>query len=57
MSTDWAYERAGATFSYDVQLRDTGKYGFLLPEDQIVPSGKETLQALTALATFVKNNT
>jgi len=23
------------TFSYGVELRDTGKYGFLLPDDQV----------------------
>ena len=53
---DWVYGKLGVTFSYDVQLRDTGKYGFLLPEDQIIPSGKETLAALTAIAKYVHNN-
>ena len=45
-----------ATYSYGVELRDTGKHGFLLPPDQIIPSGEETLQALIALSDFVFNN-
>lgn len=52
-SADWTYGKAGIKFSYGVELRDTGKFGFLLPEDQILPSGKETLQALIALSNYV----
>jgi hypothetical protein len=43
-------------YSYAVELRDTGEYGFLLPADQIIPSGKETLEAMKALSTYVLNN-
>ena len=52
---DWAYGGADITFSYGVELRDKGEYGFLLPDDEIIPSGKETLQALIALANYVYN--
>lgn len=52
-SADWTYGKAGIKFSYGVELRDTGKFGFLLPEDQILPSGKETLQALIALSNYL----
>lgn len=55
-SADWTYGAAKVKYSYGVELRDTGKYGFLLPPDQIIPSGKETLEALIALANFVVNN-
>lgn len=55
-SADWTYGAAKIKYSYGVELRDTGKYGFLLPPDQIIPSGKETLEALIALANFVVNN-
>ena len=55
-SADWTYGKAGIKFSYGVELRDKGKYGFLLPEDQILPSGKETLQALIALAKYITDN-
>lgn len=52
-STDWAYGKLGVEFSYAVELRDTGEYGFLLPEDQILPTGKETLEAIRVLANYV----
>ena len=55
-SADWTYGKLGVEYSYGVELRDTGKYGFLLPENQIIPTGRETLDALIALATYVKQN-
>ncbi|XP_053402229.1 carboxypeptidase B-like [Mercenaria mercenaria] len=55
-SADWTYGKLDVKYSYGVELRDTGKYGFLLPDDQIIPSGKETLQALIALAKYVRDN-
>ncbi|WAR12863.1 CBPA1-like protein, partial [Mya arenaria] len=48
-SADWVYGKLKVPFSYAVELRDTGKYGFLLPEDQILPTGHETLEAVRAL--------
>merc|ERR1712059_76485 len=32
----------GIPYSYGIELRDTGMYGFLLPPDQIIPTGEET---------------
>jgi len=29
-------------YSFSAELRDTGNYGFILPTDQIYPSGIET---------------
>lgn len=46
---DWMYEQAlitGMTF----ELRDKGRYGFLLPPNQIVPGGKELLEGILTLA-------
>jgi len=37
---DWFYS-AGIRFSYTIELRDTGLYGFLLPADQILPTAQE----------------
>jgi len=37
---DWFYS-VGIRFSYTIELRDTGLYGFLLPADQILPTAKE----------------
>ena len=31
----------GIPYSYGMELRDTGMYGFLLPPDQIIPTGEE----------------
>jgi murein tripeptide amidase MpaA len=44
-SVDWAYKYSNVKYSFAVELRDKGKYGFLLPEKYIVPSGQETLAA------------
>merc|ERR1712167_102376 len=52
-SADFTYGTCGAVYSYGVELRDTGRYGFLLPEDQIVPSGQETLAGVKVLAQAV----
>jgi len=49
-SADWTYEFANVLYSYGVELRDTGNYGFLLPASQIVPSGQETYAALKTWA-------
>jgi hypothetical protein len=40
-SVDYAYEVAKANFSMTVELRDTGDYGFILPPEQIKPTGEE----------------
>ncbi|CAF1467973.1 unnamed protein product [Rotaria sp. Silwood1] len=53
---DWTYGIANVTFSYGVELRDTGEYGFLLPENQIIPSGEETLAGLKALLQYIENH-
>ena len=39
-SNDWYTGVIQARYTYTVELRDQG-YSFLLPEDQIVPSGEE----------------
>jgi len=41
-SLDWALGEAGIPYSYGMELRDTGTYGFLLPPEQIIPTGEET---------------
>ncbi|KAG8250451.1 hypothetical protein J6590_101274 [Homalodisca vitripennis] len=46
---DWAKGKAGIKYSYTVELRDKGSYGFLLPAAQITPTGRETFAAVRAL--------
>ena len=41
-SMDWALGEAGIPYSYGMELRDTGLYGFLLPPNQIIPTAEET---------------
>jgi murein tripeptide amidase MpaA len=41
-SLDWALGDAGIPYSMAMELRDTGLYGFLLPPEQIIPTGEET---------------
>ena len=54
-SVDWTYDTAKMLYSYAVELRDQGQYGFLLPPEQIIPSGLETFEALKALAFYIKS--
>jgi len=40
-SDDWYKGVLGSRFSFTTELRDTGLHGFILPKDQIIPSGEE----------------
>jgi len=55
-SNDWTYGALGIVHSYVIELRDTGTYGFLLPADQIEPSGIETFAALKVAMRYVIDN-
>lgn len=52
-SADYTYGVCGVVFSYGVELRDTGRYGFTLPANQIIPSGEETFEGVKALANYM----
>lgn len=54
-SDDWAKGEGNVKYAYTVELRDTGAYGFLLPPEQILPSGEETFEGVKVVANFVKN--
>ena len=41
-SEDFGYMVLGAKYSYTLEMRDTGRYGFELPANQIQPTGEET---------------
>lgn len=47
---DFAKGGAGIKYSYTVELRDTGRHGFVLPASTIIPSGEETLKGIIAFA-------
>jgi extracellular matrix protein 14 len=50
---DFFYHELKVRYSYQVKLRDTGSYGFLLPRENIVPTGEEMLDALLYLGRFM----
>lgn len=47
-SSDWAYDALGVSYAYALELRDTGNFGFLLPENQILPTAEETWAGIVA---------
>ncbi|GAB6031797.1 corticosteroid- binding protein [Chamberlinius hualienensis] len=52
-SDDWAKGAAGIKYSYTLELRDRGRYGFLLPPNQINQTARETWEGIKALADFL----
>ena len=51
-SVDYMYS-IGVKYAYTAELRDTGDNGFMLPADQIVPSGEETTKGIVALWKYI----
>jgi len=45
---DWIYGEFGAV-GIGIELRDTGNFGFVLPPDQIIPTGEENFESLLRL--------
>ncbi|XP_041969319.1 zinc carboxypeptidase-like [Aricia agestis] len=45
-SVDWVKEHLKVPLVYCYELRDKGRYGFLLPEDQILPNNQETMDSV-----------
>lgn len=48
-SVDYSYGSQSVVYSFAVELRDTGNYGFLLPAKQILGSGVEVFEGLLVL--------
>jgi murein tripeptide amidase MpaA len=51
---DWQLTEAKIPLAYTIELRDTGLYGFLLPANQIIPTGEEIFSALTYVVANLK---
>lgn len=54
-SKDWFYNDFNAT-SYTIELRDTGEFGFLLPESQIIPTQDEAWAGFKKFLVMVSQN-
>ncbi|XP_077451383.1 carboxypeptidase A1-like [Stigmatopora argus] len=52
---DWTYNQ-GIKYSFTFELRDTGRYGFILPANQIIPTAKETWLALMSIMDHTSKN-
>ncbi|XP_059616591.1 zinc carboxypeptidase-like [Phlebotomus argentipes] len=48
-SIDWVKGVKGTGLVYCYELRDTGRYGFSLPANQIRPTGQETLDSIVVI--------
>ncbi|XP_033179297.1 zinc carboxypeptidase-like isoform X1 [Bombus impatiens] len=48
-SMDWVRGTYNIPVTYTYELRDTGRYGFILPASQIIPTAKETLDSLVVM--------
>ncbi|NWU93763.1 CBPA2 Carboxypeptidase, partial [Upupa epops] len=54
-SIDWSYDN-GIKYSFAFELRDRGRYGFLLPANQIIPTAQETWLGLKTIMEHVRDN-
>ncbi|PWW71847.1 hypothetical protein C7212DRAFT_231458 [Tuber magnatum] len=50
---DFFYAEDRIPYSYQIKLRDTGSYGFLLPKDHIIPAGEESMNLLKYFGMFI----
>lgn len=50
---DWVRAKAGIKNAYEVELRDTGTFGFILPADLILPVGEEIWNGIKVVASHI----
>lgn len=53
---DYFYSEIQVKYAFQIKLRDTGSYGFLLPRENIVPTGMETFGAIMGLGRWLLGN-
>ena len=47
---DWVYGEAEIPYAFAMELRDTGRHGFILPPEEIIPTGEEVMQFHVSIA-------
>jgi len=52
-SSDWVYTKLNCSNAYGIELRDSGRYGFLLPESQITVTSEEITAGLLAAVDMI----
>jgi extracellular matrix protein 14 len=50
---DWFYHELQIKYAYQIKLRDMGSYGFMLPKENIIPQGREMMNAVTYLGRYL----
>ena len=53
---DYMFATLGVRHSFQIKLRDTGSYGFLLPRSEIVPTGEEAFEGILGLGRWLLGN-
>ncbi|PSN45347.1 Zinc carboxypeptidase A 1 [Blattella germanica] len=54
-SMDWVRGKFDKPYTYTWELRDTGRYGFLLPPNQIIDTAEETLNSVVVILQQAKS--
>jgi hypothetical protein len=52
IAPDWSFGSRGI-WSWTIELRDTGQFGFVLPPEQILPTGRENFAGVLVLGEYV----
>jgi len=56
VSMDWVRGVFDTPYTFTWELRDTGRYGFLLPASQIIDTAEETLNSVVVILQHAKEN-